>query len=220
MTSGTGAGQRAKRVLDVALCLLAVPLAVPVMVLLAVAVRAGGPGPVLYRARRVGRDMVPFDLFKFRTMTPGAAGPGVTSAADPRITSVGRWLRASKLDELPQLANVLRGEMSIVGPRPEAPRFVAYYTGAQRAVLAVRPGMTSLAFLHFGHEQAFIERAGPRDVESFYLTDLLPAKLAIELRYIREWTLLGDLRIIARTVLGLFSRTGGDHEKQRSDGIR
>jgi lipopolysaccharide/colanic/teichoic acid biosynthesis glycosyltransferase len=206
VSTATGARQRAKRALDVALCLLSLPIVVPIMALLAIAVRAGGPGPILYRTRRVGRNMVTFDLFKFRTMAPSADGPGITTAGDPRITPVGRWLRASKLDELPQIVNVLRGEMSIVGPRPETPRFVAYYSGIQRRVLAVRPGMTSLAFLHFGHEQAFIERVAPVDVESFYLTDVLPVKLAIELRYVSEWTLLGDLRILAHTFVGLFPR--------------
>jgi lipopolysaccharide/colanic/teichoic acid biosynthesis glycosyltransferase len=206
-SSATSARQRAKRALDVALCLLSLPIVVPVMALLAIAVRTSGPGPVLYRARRMGRHMVAFDLLKFRTMVPSADGPGITSAGDPRITPVGRWLRASKLDELPQIVNVLRGEMSIVGPRPEAPRFVAYYSGLQRRVLAVRPGMTSPAFLHFGDEQAFIARVAPADVESFYLADVLPVKLAIELRYVSEWTLLGDLRILAYTFVGLFLRT-------------
>jgi lipopolysaccharide/colanic/teichoic acid biosynthesis glycosyltransferase len=148
--------------------------------------------------------MVPFEQLKFRTMTPGVAGPDVTASGDPRITPVGRYLRGSKLDELPQIVNVLRGDMSLVGPRPEVPRIVAVYTGPQRRVLTVRPGMACLAFLHFGHEQAFIERAKPVDVERFYLDEVLPAKLDIELRYVSEWTLLGDFRILARTFAGLF----------------
>jgi len=220
MIAGTSVRQRVKRVLDVALCLVSLPITLPVMALLAIVVKAGGPGPILYRAQRIGRDMVAFDLLKFRTMTPCAAGPGITTAADPRITPVGRWLRASKLDELPQILNVLRGEMSLVGPRPEDPRFVALYTGAQRRVLTVRPGMTSLAFLHFGHEQAFIERSAPVDVERFYLTEVLPVKLDIELRYVSEWTLLGDFRILARTIAGLTPRRVEMIMKRSADHVR
>lgn len=200
----TGARERIKRMLDVLLCLASLPITLPLMALLAIAVKSGGSGPILYRATRVGRDMVPFEQLKFRTMTPGVAGPDVTASGDPRITPVGRYLRGSKLDELPQIVNVLRGDMSLVGPRPEVPRIVAVYTGPQRRVLTVRPGMACLAFLHFGHEQAFIERAKPVDVERFYLDEVLPAKLDIELRYVSEWTVLGDFRILARTFAGLF----------------
>jgi lipopolysaccharide/colanic/teichoic acid biosynthesis glycosyltransferase len=198
-------GAPVKRALDVVLCLASLPVTLPVAALVAVAVKVTSPGPVLYRATRVGRDMRPFALLKFRTMHVGAGGPGITRSGDSRITPVGRWLRASKLDELPQVLNVLRGEMSIVGPRPEDPRYVATYTHDQRQVLAVRPGMTSLAFLRFGHEQEFIERAQPADVEAFYLSEILPEKLDIELQYVRNWTVLGDVRILARTLTGLFS---------------
>jgi lipopolysaccharide/colanic/teichoic acid biosynthesis glycosyltransferase len=197
--------RRIKRVLDVALCVVTLPITVPVMALVAVAVKATSRGPVLYRARRMGRDAAPFDLLKFRTMTPGTTGPGITRAGDRRITPVGRWLRTSKLDELPQIINVLRGEMSLVGPRPEDPRYLHGYSEEQRAVLAVPPGMTSSALFHFGNEQAFIERAGPSDVEAFYLTEVMPVKLDIELRYVRDWSVTGDLSILARTVTAMFT---------------
>jgi lipopolysaccharide/colanic/teichoic acid biosynthesis glycosyltransferase len=207
MITGTSVQQRAKRVLDVVLCLVSLPITLTVMAILAIFVKASSAGPIWYRARRIGRHMAEFDLLKFRTMTPSADGHGVTTASDPRITPVGRWLRVSKLDELPQIFNVLKGEMSLVGPRPEDPKFVALYTPAQRRVLTVRPGMTSLAFLHFGHEQAFIERFVPVDVERFYVTEVLPVKLDIELRYVSEWSLIGDFRILARTFAGLYSWT-------------
>lgn len=192
-----------KRALDVMFCIVALPFVLPVGLLIAALVKLTSPGPVLYRARRVGRDMQPFAVLKFRTMRPGAAGPGITRSGDDRITTVGRWLRATKLDELPQVVNVLRGEMSIVGPRPEDPRFVALYTPAQRTVLDVRPGMTSMAFLRFGDEQEFIERAGPADVEAFYVETIMPEKLEIELQYLHDWSLGADLRILARTMMEL-----------------
>jgi lipopolysaccharide/colanic/teichoic acid biosynthesis glycosyltransferase len=194
----------AKRAIDIALCLCSLPITLPLAVVVAVVVKCTSSGPVLYQAHRVGLHGRPIVVLKFRTMRTDCNGPSVTRSGDDRITSVGRLLRASKLDELPQIVNVLRGDMSIVGPRPEDPKYVAGYSEEQRQVLSVRPGMTSLAFLRFGHEQDFIERAGPVDLETFYLTKVLPEKLDIELTYVREWSVRGDLRIIARTFAGLF----------------
>jgi lipopolysaccharide/colanic/teichoic acid biosynthesis glycosyltransferase len=185
--------------MDVALCLAALPLAAPLMAVVALAVRSEGGGPVFYRGERVGRDQAPFEQLKFRTMAVNAPGLDVTARDDPRITRVGRLLRSSKLDELPQIVNVLRGEMSLVGPRPEVPRYVARYSSAHRRVLTVRPGLACAAFLHFGHEQDFIQRSGTSDVERYYLTELLPRKLDVELRYVESWSLAGDLVILART---------------------
>jgi len=194
---------RVKRLLDLLLCIVTLPLSVPVMAAVAVLVKLDGPGPVLYRARRVGRGGQMFNMLKFRTMTPDRGGLRVTSSSDPRITRVGKWLRASKLDELPQIVNVIRGEMSLVGPRPEDPLYVACYTREQRLVLSVRPGMANSAFLRFGHEQKYIERAAPDDLDRFYRTEFLPETLELELRYVRGWTLGGDLRILAQTLAGL-----------------
>lgn len=202
--NGRVVGPGVKRAIDLALCVGTLPVTLPLAILIAVAIRLTCPGPAIYRAVRVGRYGRPFTLFKFRTMRVGSTGPGITRSADDRITPVGRWLRATKLDELPQIVNVLRGQMSLVGPRPEDPRYVARYTDDQRRVLTVRPGMTSLAFLRFGHEQDFIERVGPANVEQFYLCEILPEKLEIELRYVRDWSVLGDLRILARTATILF----------------
>lgn len=196
-----------KRMLDIVVCVAALPVFLLAMIAIAIPIKVGSAGPVLYRARRVGRDMKMFDVLKFRTMTCGSSGPGITRSGDARITPTGRWLRASKLDELPQILNVLKGDMSLVGPRPEDPRYVEAYTVEQREVLAVRPGMTCLAFLRFGHEQAYIERAQPTDVEHFYLTEVLPEKLAIELQYVHGWSFWGDLGIMARTIMSLFSRS-------------
>ena len=197
--------QRVKRVLDVVFCLLAVPLLVPVVALLVVAVKLDSRGPAFFAGNRIGRDGHPFRIVKLRSMATGRSGPAITRAGDRRITRVGRLLRATKLDELPQVLNVLRGEMSIVGPRPEDPRYVAVYTPAQREVLRVRPGMTSSALMRFGNEQAYIERAAPADLDRFYVEELMPQKLSIELAYLRDWTLRKDLAIIARTATRMLS---------------
>jgi len=195
---------RTKRVLDVVLGLVSVVILLPLLLLIALVLWTTG-GSVIYRAQRIGRDGEPFTMFKFVTMVAGESGPRVTREGDPRITPIGRWLRASKLNELPQILNVIKGDMSLVGPRPEDPRYTAHYSPDHRRVLAVRPGLTSRAFLQFGDEQAFIERAHPRDIEEFYLQELLPEKLDIELDYIDNWSLREDLKILAGTVKGLLS---------------
>ena len=202
-----------KRLLDVGLCIASLPVTLPLAAAIAVAVKLTSPGPVIYRAYRVGRYGRPIVVLKFRTMRTESRGPRITRSGDDRITPVGRFLRASKLDELPQIVNVLRGDMSIVGPRPEDPEYVAAYNAEQRQVLSVRPGLTCLTFLRWGPEQALIEQvklerakaAGDQsfDVESFYLREILPEKLDIELSYVREWSLSGDLRILAHTFGGL-----------------
>ena len=188
----------ARRGAGVALCLLALLLLLPVMLAAALAVLLTDGRPVLYRAERVGRDGRPFHLLKFRTMTAGAAGPAVTGSADPRITQVGRLLRRTKLDELPQLVNVLRGEMNLVGPRPEDPRFVALYSSQQREVLSVRPGITSPAAVRYRHEESLLAAAGDR-CDDVYVAEIMPAKLAIDLDYVRHPSLTTDLVVLWRT---------------------
>jgi lipopolysaccharide/colanic/teichoic acid biosynthesis glycosyltransferase len=190
---------RAKRAVDITLPLIALVVFLPVLIAIA-AVLMLTSGEVLYRAQRVGLAGRTFTMFKFSTMVPGDDGPRLTRAGDPRITPIGRWLRVTKLNELPQIINVLKGDMSLVGPRPEDPHYAALYSAEQREVLSVRPGMASLAFLSFGDEEAYIERADPADIEAYYLKELLPEKLAIELQYVRNWTMRGDFRILARTV--------------------
>jgi lipopolysaccharide/colanic/teichoic acid biosynthesis glycosyltransferase len=202
--------QRGKRTMDLLLCVLALPLVLSVCLLVAI-VLAVGQGEVLYRAQRVGRNGRPFTMLKFATMRPGDAGPRVTRAHDPRITPIGRWLRATKLNELPQVFNVIKGDMSIVGPRPEDPRYAAFFTPEQREVLQVRPGLTGLAYLEFDDEQTVIEFADPTDIEDYYVRELLPEKLRIELQYLQAWSIAGDLRIIARTAARLIKCSGGSH---------
>jgi lipopolysaccharide/colanic/teichoic acid biosynthesis glycosyltransferase len=193
---------RTKRLLDVVMAVTSAVILLPLLVVIAVVLRVTSGG-VIYRAQRIGRNGEPFTMFKFVTMVPGDGGPRVTGERDPRITRVGHLLRASKLNELPQILNIIKGDMSFVGPRPEDPRYTAHYSADQRRVLTVRPGLTSRAFLQFGDEQAFIERARPGDIEEFYLRELLPEKLDIELEYVDNWSLREDLRILAGTVKGL-----------------
>jgi lipopolysaccharide/colanic/teichoic acid biosynthesis glycosyltransferase len=175
----------------------------PLFAFAALAVRVTSKGPVFHRARRVGAGERLFSILKFRTMVAGAdrMGPGVTGAADPRITNVGSFLRRTKLDELPQLVNVLRGDMGFVGPRPEDPQYIRFYTPEQRLLLQLRPGITSLASLEFGHEEALLD--GP-DWEQTYVERILPAKLELELQALRARSLLGDLAVIGRTALRPF----------------
>jgi lipopolysaccharide/colanic/teichoic acid biosynthesis glycosyltransferase len=187
-----------KRTMDVLFSLGGLIVLSPVLLIAAAAVALSSPGGVFYRAERVGRDGKPFRLYKFRSMVAGAdkAGPAVTIAGDARVTPVGKFLRKTKLDELPQLINVLKGEMSLVGPRPESPRYVALYTEQQRAVLRVRPGITSLASIRYRDEESLLHGA---DWETLYIEKIMPEKIAIDLDYIASANPWKDLQIILQT---------------------
>jgi lipopolysaccharide/colanic/teichoic acid biosynthesis glycosyltransferase len=188
-----------KRLVDIAASLAGLLIAAPVLLAAAIMVKMTSPGPVFYRAGRVGRDGVPFSMYKFRSMVVTADhGPKITGSGDRRITAVGRWLRKTKIDEIPQLINVLRGEMSLVGPRPEDPEYVALYDERQRRVLTVRPGMTSVASIKFRDEEAQLSGDSWHDR---YVSTIMPAKLELELRYLERQSLLNDLRIIGETLL-------------------
>ncbi len=188
-----------KRLFDLSVATVLVVLLLPAWALLAVVVKLSSPGPVVHRAERVGLGMRRFTLLKFRTMVLGAAalGPGVTTASDSRITAVGRHLRRWRLDETLQLVNVIRGDMSLVGPRPEDPRYTTRYTCAEKRVLTVRPGMTSPATLAFRHEELMLVG---RDPERHYLAVILPEKLAMELAYLDERSLARDFLVLVRTL--------------------
>ena len=192
---------------DLVLATIALLLLAPLLLALAAAIRIDSPGPVFFRQQRVGRHGVPFEIHKFRTMVAAAPrrGPAVTLDRDPRITRVGRWLRGKRLDELPQLLDVLRGRMSLVGPRPELPRFVAAYPAELRAaVLAVRPGITDPASLAHLDEAAML--AGSADPERDYVEKILPAKLRLQAEYASRATLRSDLTVLWRTLRVLLRR--------------
>lgn len=189
----------AKRLFDVLLSALGLLLLAPLFLLIALWVKLDSPGPVFFRQERVGRHGRSFLIHKFRSMRVDNAGPQITVGADPRITRSGHFLRASKLDELPQLWDVVRGAMSLVGPRPEVPRYVALYPpGLREIVLSVRPGITDLASLAFRHESELLARAA--DPEREYVEVLLPQKLALARQYVETASLAQDLRIIWRTL--------------------
>lgn len=191
------------RVIDFLAALVGLVVLSPLFLVLALLIKLDSQGPVFYRARRVGRHGVPFALYKFRSMVAGAdrQGPGITTAGDSRVTRVGRFLRGTKLDELPQLINVLKGEMALVGPRPEDPRYVALYTPEQWAVLAYRPGITSAASLQYRREESLLSGT---DWETVYREEVMPAKLAIDLAYLQKRTVWSDLRLVMHTILAVF----------------
>ncbi len=195
----------AKRAFDLAVALALLAVTSPVFAVVAWLIKREDGGPVFYGGSRVGRGNKPFKILKFRTMVLNAdkLGPAITTGDDCRITRIGRVLRATKLDELPQLLNVLKGEMSLVGPRPEAPVYVALYTPEQRQVLSVPPGITGLAAIEYRHEARLLQEATLADV---YEREIMPAKLKLDLEYLRRRSFLYDLELLARTALALFSR--------------
>ena len=197
----------AKRLFDLLGASLALLLLAPLLLAVAAAVRWDSAGPVFFRQLRVGRHGVPFRIHKFRTMRVDAPalGPQVTLAHDPRITRVGHWLRHYRIDELPQFIDVLLGRMSLVGPRPEVPRFVAHYPADLKAkVLAVRPGITDPAALAHIDEAALL--AGATDPERAYIERILPHKLALQADYAARATLGSDLAVLLRTLRVLVAR--------------
>lgn len=181
-----------------ALLLVASPLLLAIALLVACTSR----GPVLFLHRRIGRDGRPFAILKFRTMRDGSRGAAVTSKGDPRVTAVGRLLRATKLDELPELWNVLRGDMALVGPRPEAAEYVDPSNAAWRAVLSVRPGVTHPVTLRLRNEEQLLKSVGP-DHEAFYRRYLVPFKLRGYRQYLDERTWQRDLAVLWATALGI-----------------
>jgi lipopolysaccharide/colanic/teichoic acid biosynthesis glycosyltransferase len=191
-----------KRMLDVVGSALGLLLLLPALAIIAVIIKLDSPGPVFFRQERVGLGGRSFRIFKFRSMKVGAAraGTALTVRGDTRITRVGMLLRSSKLDELPQLINVLVGDMSLVGPRPEVPEFMKFYTPDQRAIMhSMRPGITDYAAILFRDESSLLD--GARDPVEIYRQEIMPAKFAHYERYSREIGMLNDLRIILATIL-------------------
>jgi len=196
-----------KRIFD--LCVSAAGLVVlaPLLVVIALLIRLDSRGPVLYRGVRIGRYGREFEIFKFRTMVADAERLGASSTPedDPRITRVGRVLRRYKLDELPQLLNVLRGEMSLVGPRPQVPWAVSLYSDSERALLSVRPGMTDYASIRFRNEGEILR--GSKDPDKDYLEKIAPEKIRLGLEYVKNASLAVDIRIIIATILAMIGST-------------
>jgi lipopolysaccharide/colanic/teichoic acid biosynthesis glycosyltransferase len=186
-----------ERCFDLALIIVLLPIIVLIGAAIAVAIYVDSPGPVMFRSWRVGRDGVPFAMLKFRKMLADAGDHPVTLADDERFTPIGRFLSATRLDELPQIWNVLRGEMRLVGPRPELEYFVAQYDSEYEEILSVLPGITGMAQLRFLDEKSLLH--GP-DPASHYSEHVMPEKIAIDLQYVRTRSMLRDLALIARTL--------------------
>ena len=193
-----------KRLFDIVFALTFLVLLSPLLLVFSLLVALTSPGGAFFRQVRVGKEGRAFRLLKFRTMRQGSEAKGqlTIGGRDPRVTGVGYFLRKTKLDELPQLWNVLCGDMSVDGPRPEVPRYVDLYTPEKRAVLSVRPGITGMASIDYIDENEILARAS--DPESAYVRDVMPAKLALDLRYVRERSFALDLRIISATIGRVF----------------
>jgi len=196
-----------KRALDILAATAGLIVLSPVFGLVACCIKLTSRGPVLFRQVRIGKDGRPFRILKFRSMMQSSIGDlKITVAGDSRVTRVGKFLRRYKVDELPQLWNVIRGQMSLVGPRPEVPVYIEEYTREQRTVLSVRPGITDSASLAYRHEEEILANQG--DPEQFYRTQILPDKLARNKAYLEKITLRNDIRIILKTISSSFLVTG------------
>jgi lipopolysaccharide/colanic/teichoic acid biosynthesis glycosyltransferase len=192
-----------KRAFDLLACLPALVLLSPLLILIAVLIRLESKGPVLYLQERIGKDLKPFKICKFRTMVTDADRKGLLTVGgrDPRITRIGYHLRKYKLDELPQLFNVITGEMSLVGPRPEVRKYVELYTAEQRRVLSVKPGITDYASIAYVNENEILGES--TDPERTYIDQIMPQKLELNLKYIAEKSLMTDAKIIFKTLLSI-----------------
>jgi lipopolysaccharide/colanic/teichoic acid biosynthesis glycosyltransferase len=193
-----------RRLCDIAVAGAGLLVLAPVLAIAAAGIGLSSRGPVLYVQERIGRGGRPFRLYKLRTMIRAASGAQVTAANDARVTGIGRLLRRLKIDELPQLWNVLRGDMTLIGPRPEVERYVRQYTPEQRRILEYAPGLASVAQLMYPQESELL--SSEADPETFYVRQLLPRKVAADLVYERGRTLWSDLRLIGGVLLLLAGR--------------
>ncbi|KIL07974.1 glycosyl transferase [Clostridium botulinum] len=190
-----------KRIFDFVCSTLGIIILSPIFILLSIMIKTGSDGPVFFKQIRVGEDGKDFEILKFRTMVVDAEklGKQITVGNDNRITKIGSFLRKYKLDELPQLINVFKGDMSLVGPRPEVPRYVNMYNEEQRKVLEVKPGITDLASIRYKDENALLGKA--ENPEEFYINTIMPDKLALNLEYINKSNVFFDIYIIVKTIL-------------------
>ena len=191
-----------KRLFDIAFSFIILLILAPLLIIIGLLIKLTSKGPIIFKQTRVGRGNTQFAIYKFRTMIIDAEKKGLqltVGKRDPRVTTIGHILRTFKLDELPQFLNVLKGEMSVVGPRPEVPRYVELYNHEQKNILNIRPGITDLASLKFINESELMQ--GKEDPETFYIKEIMPKKLNINLEYIQKQSLGFDLKIILFTFL-------------------
>jgi lipopolysaccharide/colanic/teichoic acid biosynthesis glycosyltransferase len=202
-----------KRAFDLLCAVPVLVAAMPVMLVIAAVVKLTSDGPVLFRHRRLGVDGKEFSLLKFRTMTykRRATGPAVTRAGDPRITPAGRLLRKWKLDEWPQLINVVRGDMSLVGPRPDAAEYLNTLPPEYRRVLRLRPGITGAATIRLRHEEELLATVPIERLQEFYVTTLLPRKVRLDLEYATQASFFTDLALLFRTFAAIAAPASSHH---------
>ncbi|MBX0313159.1 MAG: sugar transferase [Sulfurihydrogenibium sp.] len=195
-----------KRIFDVTASIIGLIVLLPLFIIIAILIKLNDKGPIFYKQKRIGQNFKPFELLKFRTMVVNAdkIGPAVTKDGDPRITKIGKFLRKTKLDELPQLWNVIRGDMSIVGPRPEVEKYIQYYKDDYKEILKVKPGITDYATIKFRNEEEILSKYD--DTESAYIKYVLPEKIKLYKTYIKEISFFTDLKIIFWTLWRIVSK--------------
>lgn len=196
-----------KRLFDLIFSIIGLILLSPVFLLLSIAIKRNSPGPVFYRGARIGKNFKSFRMFKFRSMVANAdqIGGDNSPADDPRITEIGKFMKRYKLDELPQLINVLKGEMSMVGPRPEVLRYATLYKGEEKIVYSVKPGMTDYASIWNIHEEELQRGADDKEADRIYAEEIRPEKVRLQMKYVKEMSLWTDIKIILLTLKGIFS---------------
>ncbi len=205
--SNTNLNITIKNIFDFIFGLIGLIILSPIILIISIIVKMTSDGPVFFLQKRVGLNGKPFSIFKFRTMVDNAENEGlkITTDSDERITKVGSFLRKFKLDELPQIFNILNGDMSFVGPRPEVPKYVSLYTLEQRRVLTVKPGVTDLASIIFKNENELLGQS--EDPERTYIEKIMPEKLRINLEYVENISLFNDIRLIFKTIKEVFFRS-------------
>lgn len=194
---------KVKRVMDFCIALVVFLLLSPLFALAAILIKLTSKGSILYKGKRVGKNGKIFTMYKFRTMFTDAdkKGPKLTYKNDPRVTPLGKYFRILKIDELPQFFNVLKGDMSLVGPRPEDPKYIGYYTKKQRKILELKPGMTGLAQLKYKNIEELLEEG---KITKTYISKIIPEKYRLNMKYLQKSSLLFDIKILIFTLLSLF----------------
>ncbi|WP_418223345.1 sugar transferase [Clostridium isatidis] len=190
-----------KRIFDFVISLIGIIIISPILIIVAICIKLDSKGNILFLQKRIGKDGKPFNIYKFRTMVNDAEklGAQITVGKDSRITRVGAFLRKYKIDELPQLFNVLKGDMSLVGPRPEVPRYVKLYTEEERRVLKVRPGITDLASIRYSDENDILGKV--ENPEEYYINVIMKDKLKLNLEYIEKSNIVFDIYLIIKTII-------------------
>ena len=192
-----------KRLFDMVASFLGVVILSPIFIIVSICIKIDSKGPVFFKQKRVGKDGQPFMIYKFRTMVTDAEklGKQITVGDDNRITKVGKFIRKCKLDEIPQLINVLKGEMSLVGPRPEVPRYAELYDDYQAQVLLVRPGITDYASIEYRNENEILGKSA--NPEEIYITEIMPTKIDLNMKYLKNISLTEDFKLIIKTILAV-----------------